>query len=75
MEEGGSGEGRKLTGMKLLAAKGLDVAQLREEVEKRGGWDKVEQRREWRQIARAMSISLQQCEHLGPRMTRRNEKP
>jgi len=55
----------KLTGAKLLAAKGLDIEQLKVEVEKRGGFEKVQERREWRQIARAMNVPPNTCaDHL-----------
>jgi len=54
-----------LTGAKLLAAKGLDIETLKLEVERRGGYDEVEKRREWRQIARAMNVPPNTCaEHL-----------
>jgi hypothetical protein len=56
---------RKLSGAKLLAVKGLDVDKLKAEVESRGGYDKVEAKREWRQIARAMNVPPNTCaEHL-----------
>ena len=51
----------KLSGVKFLAAKGLDIEKLKEEVEKRGGFDKVEEKREWRQIARAMDVPPDTC--------------
>ena len=54
-----------MTGAKLLAAKGLDIETLKLEVERRGGYDEVEKRREWRQIARAMNVPPNTCaEHL-----------
>ncbi len=60
-----AGGGSKLTGAKLLAAKGLDIETLKLEVERRGGYDEVEKRREWRQIARAMNVPPNTCaEHL-----------
>ncbi len=39
----------RLSGAKLLSAKGLDIEKLKWEVETRGGFEKVEARREWRQ--------------------------
>ena len=54
-----------MTGAKLLSAKGLDIETLKLEVERRGGYDEVEKRREWRQIARAMNVPPNTCaEHL-----------
>lgn len=64
-EARGGGRRQPLTGVKLLAAKGLDVVKLKREVEMRGGFDKVEARREWRQIARAMHLPPNTCaDHL-----------
>ena len=51
----------KLSGVKFLVSKGLDIEKLKEEVEKRGGFDKVEEKREWRQIARAMDVPPDTC--------------
>jgi hypothetical protein len=46
-------------------AKGLDIEKLKNEVEERGGFARVEERREWRQIARAMGVPPNTCaEHL-----------
>jgi len=56
-EEERAAQRPKLSGAKLLFAKGLDIEKLKREVEMRGGFDKVEARQEWRQIARAMDVA------------------
>ena len=70
----GKGQGEATAGRaKTGAAKGdkrVDIDKLMKEVEERGGYARVEERREWRQIARAIGLPHNVCDS-APVMLRR----
>jgi hypothetical protein len=67
-EQGSAGKGREEATAGRASAgaagdKSVDIDKLKKEVEERGGYARVEERREWRQIARAIGVPHNACDH------------